>query len=222
MQHRDIVDPEIHEPKGVSTAPANRVYVATGTGSGTWRKLTGSDLDTSAGSAAQAFIADGVGGGTWKGVQIAEAAGLKGNTIGDTTGIDSATFKSLNNSDLGGTFSWTEVAVKTLTTNITSGYISVVESGLYKVEASIAFEPATAGGIFEFTIGVDSGSGFVNQSAIIKTVARTSGTADTVEASINSLINLSAGSKVDLRVRETTGGEEAEFVSVSFTLIRIS
>lgn len=36
--HRTLTDPEIHEPKGASTAIANAAYFATGGGSGSWRK----------------------------------------------------------------------------------------------------------------------------------------------------------------------------------------
>lgn len=36
VQHSVLTDPNIHEPKGVSTAAAGKVYVANGSGSGTW------------------------------------------------------------------------------------------------------------------------------------------------------------------------------------------
>lgn len=36
IEHKDIIDPNIHEPKGVSTAAAETVYRANGLGSGTW------------------------------------------------------------------------------------------------------------------------------------------------------------------------------------------
>lgn len=36
VEHVDIVDPEIHEPKGVAGASANQVYVSDGLGSGAW------------------------------------------------------------------------------------------------------------------------------------------------------------------------------------------
>lgn len=36
IEHVNIDDPEIHEPKGISTATANKVYVADGAGSGDW------------------------------------------------------------------------------------------------------------------------------------------------------------------------------------------
>lgn len=40
IQHRDITGDNIHEPKGVSTALANQVYVASGVGSGAWKDLS--------------------------------------------------------------------------------------------------------------------------------------------------------------------------------------
>lgn len=36
IQHKNITDPDVHEPKGTSTALANQVYVADGAGSGSW------------------------------------------------------------------------------------------------------------------------------------------------------------------------------------------
>jgi len=36
VQHKDIVDPNIHEPKGVAYASAGSVYTADGSGSGSW------------------------------------------------------------------------------------------------------------------------------------------------------------------------------------------
>ncbi len=39
IQHVDIADPFIHEPKGVNAAASKTVYVADGAGSGAWGKL---------------------------------------------------------------------------------------------------------------------------------------------------------------------------------------
>lgn len=36
IEHKDIIDPNIHEPKGASTAAAEAVYSADGLGSGSW------------------------------------------------------------------------------------------------------------------------------------------------------------------------------------------
>lgn len=45
IQHRDIQDPDIHEPKGISTAAAGTSYRANGIGSGVFRKDLPSDLE---------------------------------------------------------------------------------------------------------------------------------------------------------------------------------
>lgn len=41
VEHSAIVDPEIHEPKGVASASVGNVYVANGTGSGSWGPPSG-------------------------------------------------------------------------------------------------------------------------------------------------------------------------------------
>lgn len=43
IQHSNITDPKIHEPKGASTALIDTIYVANGSGSGTWKTLPYSD-----------------------------------------------------------------------------------------------------------------------------------------------------------------------------------
>lgn len=43
--HSTITDPYIHEPKGAAAAAANKTYVSNGSGSGTWKKITTSELD---------------------------------------------------------------------------------------------------------------------------------------------------------------------------------
>lgn len=39
VEHVSITDPNIHEPKGVTSATADTVYVADGSGSGAWEQL---------------------------------------------------------------------------------------------------------------------------------------------------------------------------------------
>lgn len=47
IQHRDIPEAQLHEPKGVSTAANKTVYKANGAGSGVWSRLTDTDQDFS-------------------------------------------------------------------------------------------------------------------------------------------------------------------------------
>jgi len=48
IHHRLLTGADLHEPKGVAAAASGRVYVANGSGSGTWTKLTAANLDFSA------------------------------------------------------------------------------------------------------------------------------------------------------------------------------
>lgn len=41
VQHSALTDPNIHEPKNITTAAAGEVYVADGAGSGTWQQPAG-------------------------------------------------------------------------------------------------------------------------------------------------------------------------------------
>lgn len=43
--HKDLVDSDLHEPKGASSASLGTVYVSNGTGSGTWTKVASSSID---------------------------------------------------------------------------------------------------------------------------------------------------------------------------------
>jgi hypothetical protein len=38
IEHSDLTDPNLHEPKGVSAAAADEFYVANGAGGGSWKK----------------------------------------------------------------------------------------------------------------------------------------------------------------------------------------
>lgn len=47
IQHVSITDPNIHEPKGASTASAGTVYISDGSGSGAWTIIPASSLNWS-------------------------------------------------------------------------------------------------------------------------------------------------------------------------------
>ena len=63
LEHVDILDPEIHEPKGVASAAAGTVYVANGAGSGAWSLAAIPGVATA--TLDQILRSDGAGGTTW-------------------------------------------------------------------------------------------------------------------------------------------------------------
>lgn len=57
IEHSELPDELLHEPKGASTAAAGTVYVADGNGSGSFKKLPTSNLDVSAQSVSDVDVA---------------------------------------------------------------------------------------------------------------------------------------------------------------------
>ena len=45
VNHKDLTGAALHERKGVAAAGASQVYVANGSGSGTWQKISTSEID---------------------------------------------------------------------------------------------------------------------------------------------------------------------------------
>lgn len=64
IEHKNITEANLHEPKGISAAAAGKAYIANGAGSGTYQTVvvptsTASDIR-------KVYVADGAGGGSWK------------------------------------------------------------------------------------------------------------------------------------------------------------
>lgn len=88
-QHSTITDPNIHEPKGCSTAVSGSSYVSTGTGTGSWSKI-----------------------------QKAIFGHIKGTGSTTTTLITTA-FKAINTTNIGSNLTWAETANYGVTTSTT-------------------------------------------------------------------------------------------------------
>ena len=191
IQHAAIPDAQLHEPKGVASATAGTAY-----------------------------IADGAGSGVWYAVQKSQASCLKASASGATTGLTNA-FQVINNATLGGTIVWTENNNVNLTTDTTSGYIQVSETGAYHITYMGNIVPATNGSIFHFTIGIDSGAGIVSQESTVVSIVTTSGTVDSNLVAFTCLPTLTAADKVYIMAKETTAGEEFTLQNSNFIITRV-
>lgn len=69
--HSALTDPNIHEPKGASTATSGQVYQANGSGSGTWTAR----LPSQSGKAGQTLITNGTSE-SWSPLSVTAQAGL--------------------------------------------------------------------------------------------------------------------------------------------------
>lgn len=83
IQHKDIPDSQRHEPKGVSTASSNQVYVADGSGSGSWKKVDSQaikGLGGDGGVAGKIILTDGSEGFVGKAYASYGVMGISANS----------------------------------------------------------------------------------------------------------------------------------------------
>lgn len=159
-RHRDIPEAELHEPKGVSTAAADQVYVTDGAGSGTFKDYDPAFSPFVAASADQVYVSDGAGSGTLqpydkepKGIdtatadQVYVADGAGSGSWTDLNNPFAPTFVSLTSQN-DSTISLTAASDSTLKTN--SDYVPLNNTGMWSTEASQNITAAASAG--QFTI----------------------------------------------------------------------
>ena len=120
IEHKDMPEAGLHEPKGVSTASSGQVYVGDGAGSGAWKdpELTGQGAATSGDLA----FSNGAGSVSWAEGRVGGSLILVAPDFTDQ--FPSATDTALQNT-YGGAMSTTEfdlAADGTLTCNVSGWY----------------------------------------------------------------------------------------------------
>ena len=95
VEHADIIDPQIHEPKGISIAAANTVYVANGSASGSWTKIPRESLEEGSVSSVLYVTHTNtvplLAAGTWTQMSL---SALETNEVGATLNTNTLTLPS--------------------------------------------------------------------------------------------------------------------------------
>jgi len=177
IEHVNITDPNIHEPKGVAAAAAGTAYVANGSGSGAWRNVSK---------------------GEYACMHCTSTA---------TTGITTAFLPLNTASVGGTVTWVENIASSGITTDTASGYMQVAEAGVFELNLNVSFLASTNPSTFTFTIGVDSGLGIVEQSTSVQAILATTRTSETSIITLLCLPSLSAGDKIYPLVKEAAGNE---------------
>lgn len=99
IEHRDLPESGLHEPKGISLAASNRVYISDGAGSGAWAPLDADALQGTISNSVAAslrVITDGSGGFTTEPTPASSFGTM--NLTGNTTAksVTAATDGTLN------------------------------------------------------------------------------------------------------------------------------
>lgn len=91
VQHKDIPDAQLHEPKGASTAANGRVYVSNGSGSGSWQKVKDDNIDSELSEQGAFLESNGAGVATFSKrmyrytVNVGTLAAVSANTTAEQT-----------------------------------------------------------------------------------------------------------------------------------------
>lgn len=131
VQHKDLIDPEIHEPKGISMAAVKTVYVADGNGGGNWTypELEGTD------DAVNNSVPVKRGGDViWTPISSTDPAYINA--------------ESNTSSSVSGTFTYSSPSLTTGKFSVSGGIINIIESGFYLflIYGHASSNPGTGGG----------------------------------------------------------------------------
>lgn len=170
INHKDIPDAELHEPKGAAGATAGQVPVADGSGNTSFQSV----------------------GGVATHISEIYIEGNSTETVINTVDVDEQIVAGWQAGEINGlTFSADHLLVPT------GG------DGLYIVSMGISFTAVNTNKVWHFTLGVDTGSGFVahpHAHARMKTDQNT----DVKHIHVTTLVNLSAGDKIGILVNNET------------------
>ena len=222
IQHRLIPEAELHEPKGVSTASNHKVYVANGSGSGTWKQVDTTDLKGAtgdAGSTNKYMRTDGANGLVAKTDHVHGNMTITNNTnnFAMTAAVDSTLLTNTDYVLITGTGApWaSEVLFGGIT--FTTNQLTVPVTGIYRIDlwANISSFPSNTA-----KVGVQyrvNGTTFGPRKVIVKS---NSG-GDYGQLNGFGFANLNAGDYVQLYAASSvTGGLIISNANSILTLLR--
>jgi hypothetical protein len=206
VQHRDIPDAQLHEPKGVVSASANTLYLANGSGSGTWSKVNPVALSgvTDPGTDSNLrLITNGGGGFTLKRDAAYGSMAITANT--NSMALTAATDASLNtNADyqlVSGTGApWASDLLLDVT--YASNQLTANTTGLYRLDLWMGITGFPAAGAKVAMKYRVNASTFSARHATMTGAATTS--AGTM--SMSCFVSLTAGNTVQVYVASTSAG----------------
>ena len=225
IQHSLITDPNIHEPKGASTAASGASYIANGAGSGTWKKtdsLSIKGLSGDGGSTNSELVTDGTNGFTLKTKDVYGSMTITNNT--NAFSITAAVDPLLNtNSDYvlftGTGAPWAASGLEFGGLAFSVDRLTVPVSGVYKIDlwSTISGFPSnTAKVAVKYRI---NGGTFSSRRPLVKS----NSAGDYGSLGGFGLISLSANDYIQLYVASTvTGSLTFDNVNTTLQLLRVT
>lgn len=191
IQHKNITEADLHEPKGVSTASSGTVYKANGAGTGAWSyPIVGQNTALSG----QVFVSNGANSGTWSYPPAKGHAEIYINSGATTHTLGSAqSYTKLNPSG-----EWTASGYEdVISVDAVNGEIDLDLAGHYKIDFWCTFTTAAlaSGTLYRFKFAID---GVVSNR--ILTVQKFSNGVDTLHVAATGLVEATAGQALSIHV----------------------
>jgi hypothetical protein len=118
VQHSTLTGADLHEPKGVGSASTNTVYVANGSGSGTWQKIAANQINTTSINNLNKIVITT----TFDDISTAHSHWVTAPIAGNIEKIYSVLHQSIATGD-------TTLTFKIGGVNVTNGVITITQSG---------------------------------------------------------------------------------------------
>lgn len=195
INHNVLTDPFLHEPRGCSTASLGQVYIANGSGSGTWTNHNAitdpfihEPRGVSTAAVNQVYVSNGAGSGSWTNLARAvRATGAADQTI--TAGVLTILDFDTTEFNTGGY------------TVASTGRITVPTTGTHIITSGVTVE-ATVSALTSAILVITRNANVVSSSNFDHTLS--SGSTSALNCS--TIINLTAGDIVDCRLIATGVG----------------
>ena len=214
-QHSVITGSDLHEPKGIAAAAAEKVYIANGSGSGAFGFMDPKGASSAA--AGKVYSADGSGSGTFEyptGKLFAELH-ITGASTAQTLAGGSA-FARLDP----GT-AWTQGQVKNLATVATDGTITISVTGVYLCSFWASFDGAAiaAGTKYNFKFSKDG-----SEETRKTTVQKMTASAERLYVNFSNIINFASTAALSVEVGGdgTSSGTAITVAEAGFSAIRLT
>ena len=210
VQHKDIVDANLHEVKGASTATSGEVPVASGSGTAPFRRLITTDLDVTNG---KLIVGDGSGIASEVDFNdVLDSAYAEMTLQDETTAVVIAASSTWTEAD---DPTWTEQIAYGITTGGTPKHHFVIPyDGIYRISLEMAFDTVTPAVSQDIEYGI-----MVNGTQTGPSQALTfNNTSDKKFGSLNTIQPLTAADEVSVAFENNTDTSNILIVDAVFNI----
>lgn len=212
IEHKDITEVNLHEPKGASTATSGQRLQANGSG--------GSSFVDNDADLVNVDDAGGYFAGTDVETVLQELGNVEYATMYVTGNATSQTATGSGTNDKW-TTGWVAGAYTSASISTVNSEITIGQSGDYHIDVSLAIsQTGASAATWAFKVGKDTGGGYSPIAGLV--AKRTTSSTDVGSVSISGIASLTAGDKVAVFFERTAGSVDMVFQECNICINKVS